>query len=312
MPNLRRRPVPSAWLAGRRASARRHGRGSRHGCSTRYDRALFARHGADRPELAFDDRLLRALRGAAIGEVAVSVEEALAAVDREREEDARDAARHEFPHREHVGAHEERWQDFEHLIMLGLRDLEPLAGEEVPASPSAMAGSPRWRLNIRYISWRVATPSKTLRMVGEVCIGGSCWPGRTETRAIRLIFSSLQSFVTPPRRPPRRSGGSRAAECGRSFTLEMQAGHAAALHCHFIFPFSLFELLLLPLTSIRAALIRQPCRCATTRPGVALASPMKRWPSGPSDPRSSRRRAVATAATRALDFRRRWHERDPA
>ena len=181
---------------------------------------------------------------AAIGEVAISVEPALAAVDPEREEDARDAAGHEFAHREHVGAHAQRRQDFEHVIMLGLRDLEPLAGEECRASPSAMAGSPRWRLNIRYISWRVATPSKTLRMVGEVCIGGSCWPGRTEARAIRLISSSLQSFITPPRRPPLRSGGSRAAERGRSFTLDAPAGHAAAPHCHFIFPFSLFDLLL--------------------------------------------------------------------
>ena len=39
--------------------------------------AFIARHGADRPRLALDDRLLRALRGAAIGEIAIAVEEAL-------------------------------------------------------------------------------------------------------------------------------------------------------------------------------------------------------------------------------------------
>src|SRR5437868_12944321 len=83
---------------------------------------------------------------------------------------------------------------------------------------------------MRHISGRVATPSKTLRMVGEVCIGGSSWPGRTEARAIRLISSSLQSFITPPRRPPLRSGGSRAAERGRSVTLDALAGHAAAVY----------------------------------------------------------------------------------
>src|SRR5215471_9208215 len=43
--------------------------------------AFVASHGADRARLAFDDCPLQALRGAAIGEVAVSVEEALAAVD---------------------------------------------------------------------------------------------------------------------------------------------------------------------------------------------------------------------------------------
>src|ERR1700730_10080349 len=54
------------------------------------------------------------------------------------------------------------------------------------------------------------------------------WPVAAEARAIRLISSPLQSFVTPLRRPPLRSGGSRAAERGRSFTLDALAGHAAA------------------------------------------------------------------------------------
>src|SRR4051812_20623814 len=50
-----------------------------------------------------------------------------------------------------------------------------------------------------------------------------------EARAIRRISSSLPSFVTPPRQPPLRSGGSRAAARGRSFTLDAPAGHAAAI-----------------------------------------------------------------------------------
>ncbi|GCC44999.1 hypothetical protein chiPu_0029067, partial [Chiloscyllium punctatum] len=54
------------------------------------------------------------------------------------------------------------------------------------------------------------------------------WPVAAEARAIRLIPSSLQSFVTPLGRPPLRSDGSRAAERGRSFTLDAPAGHAAA------------------------------------------------------------------------------------
>jgi hypothetical protein len=54
------------------------------------------------------------------------------------------------------------------------------------------------------------------------------WPVAAEARTIRLIPSSLQSFVTPLLRPPLRSGGSRAAERGRSFTLDAPAGHAAA------------------------------------------------------------------------------------
>ncbi len=93
--------------------------------------ALFAPHGADRPALAIDDHLLHALRRSAIGKIAIAVEEALAAVDPEREEDARHIAGHEFAHREHVGAHPQRRQDLEHVVMLALGDLEPLAGEEV-------------------------------------------------------------------------------------------------------------------------------------------------------------------------------------
>src|SRR6266567_5400763 len=49
---------------------------------------LLARQGTDRPGLALDDRVLHALRRAAVGEVAIAVEEPPAAVDHEREEDA--------------------------------------------------------------------------------------------------------------------------------------------------------------------------------------------------------------------------------
>jgi hypothetical protein len=60
------------------------------------------------------------------------------------------------------------------------------------------------------------------------------WPVAAEARAIRLIPSSLQSFVTPLGRPPLRSDdGSRAAERGRSFTLDAPAGHAAAGFSYF-------------------------------------------------------------------------------
>ncbi len=157
------------------------------------------------------------------------MEPAPPSVDGKREEDAGDAARHEFAHREHVGAHEQRWQDIEHVVVLPLVDSNHSPAKRCWPSPSAIAGSPRWRLNKRCISWRVATPSKTLRIMGKVCIGGSSWPSRTEARAIRLISSSLQPFITPPRRPHRRSGGSRAAERERSFTLDAPAAHAAAL-----------------------------------------------------------------------------------
>ena len=116
-----------------------------------------------------------------------------------------------------------------------------------------MAGLPRWRLNIRYISWRVATPSKTLQTVGELCIGGSSWPGRTESASdppdlfvTSVLHHTSSQAASPVRRVKGR--GTRA-----KLTLDALAGHAAALHSHFAFPPSC-DLLPLPLTgSIRSA-----------------------------------------------------------
>ena len=93
--------------------------------------AFFARHGADRPRFALDDRRLGAIRRGLVRKIAIAVEETLAAVDREREEDARDAAGQVFAHREHVGPHEQGRQDLEHIIVVGFADLEPLTGEEM-------------------------------------------------------------------------------------------------------------------------------------------------------------------------------------
>ncbi|MGY4363985.1 hypothetical protein ACVW1A_000050 [Bradyrhizobium sp. LB1.3] len=171
---------------------------------------------------------------------------------------------------------------------------------------------------MRYISGRVATPSKTLRMVGEMCIGGSSWPGRTEARAIGVIPSSLQSFITPPRQPPLRSGGSRAAERGRSFTLDAPAGHAAA-----VYPLPIFSLFIR--TSHVASLRCKPRHCdhvgaltprhpresarrADLRLRLLSCSPVSS--PAPSGPHSSRRRTVAIAHS-ARSLPRRWHERDP-
>jgi hypothetical protein len=58
------------------------------------------------------------------------VEVTLTAVDRQREENACDAAGEEFAHGERVAAHPQRRQDVEHVIVLGLADLEPLAAVE--------------------------------------------------------------------------------------------------------------------------------------------------------------------------------------
>src|ERR1700730_6141050 len=94
-------------------------------------KSLFAGHGAHRPGLAVDDGGLHAIGRAAIGKVAIAVKPPDAAIDWEREEDAGDAAGHVFAEREHIAAHEQRRQDIEHILVVALGDLEPLASEQI-------------------------------------------------------------------------------------------------------------------------------------------------------------------------------------
>jgi hypothetical protein len=59
--------------------------------------------------------------------IAIAMEIAGAAIDREREEDTGDRAGHELAHGEHVAAQPERRKNLEHIVVLGRADLKPLA-----------------------------------------------------------------------------------------------------------------------------------------------------------------------------------------
>ena len=155
---------------------------------------FLARHRLHRPRLAVDDGRAHAAWRGAIREVAVAVEVALMAVNRQRKEDAGDAAGEEFTQREHVVPHPQRRQDVEHVVVFDLGDLEPFA-----------------RIECGRVVFRTVRPlcmaiehAEHLPTVGNALIdlsdrrgdhgGGSFQPRRAEARLTPSVRHPLQPF----------------------------------------------------------------------------------------------------------------------
>ena len=110
-----------------------------------------------------------------------------------------------------LATHPERRQDLEHVVVLGLTDLEPLPAKR--CASSSVHGR---------IAARADRTSETFaggrrrlgRLCGRIREVASAAPFSLvgPERGITPICSSPSALQTPPSRPPLRSGGSRAAQ----------------------------------------------------------------------------------------------------
>ncbi|MEY9381450.1 hypothetical protein ABIA10_007383 [Rhizobium leguminosarum] len=81
----------------------------------------------DRTAFALDDGDAHRFVGCLVGKIAIAMEISNGRVDPERKEHGCHRAGHVFAHRKHRPSDPQWRQDLEHVIILGLADLEPFA-----------------------------------------------------------------------------------------------------------------------------------------------------------------------------------------